>query len=159
MLHTLSITLQVYAVSITTYSTELIGKFGCSVAKSHPTFFCDRMDCSLPGSSVHGTPQARILKWVAISFSRGSSWPRGLNNHLLCSGLFTQLSHEACMLSRFSCVRLFVFLWTMAHQAPLLLARILEWVAIPFPRDLPGPEIEPFMSPVLAIEFFTTSIP
>ena len=85
MLHTLSITLQVYAVSITTYSTELIGKFGCSVAKSHPTFFCDRMDCSLPGSSVHGTPQARILKWVAISFSRGSSWPRD-QTYVSCVG-------------------------------------------------------------------------
>ena len=34
------------------------------------------MDCSLPGSSVHGIFQARILEWVAISFSRGSSWPR-----------------------------------------------------------------------------------
>ena len=34
------------------------------------------MDCSLPGSSVHGTSQARILEWVAISFSNGSSWPR-----------------------------------------------------------------------------------
>ena len=33
------------------------------------------MDCSPPGSSVHGILQARILKWVAISFSRGSSWP------------------------------------------------------------------------------------
>ena len=32
------------------------------------------MDCSPPGSSVHGISQARILKWVAISFSRGSSW-------------------------------------------------------------------------------------
>ena len=31
------------------------------------------MDCSLPGSSVHGIPQARILEWVAIPFSRGSS--------------------------------------------------------------------------------------
>ena len=31
------------------------------------------MDCRLPGSSVHGTLQARILEWVAISFSRGSS--------------------------------------------------------------------------------------
>ena len=30
------------------------------------------MDCSLPGSSVHGISQARILEWVAISFSRGS---------------------------------------------------------------------------------------
>ena len=34
------------------------------------------MNCSLPGSSVHGIPQARILEWVAISFSRGSSQPR-----------------------------------------------------------------------------------
>ena len=34
------------------------------------------MDCSLPGSSVHGILQARIQKWVAISFSRGSSQPR-----------------------------------------------------------------------------------
>ena len=37
---------------------------------------CDPMDCSLPGSSVHGIFQARILEWIAISFSRGSSWPR-----------------------------------------------------------------------------------
>ena len=36
----------------------------------------DPMDCSLPISSVHGIVQARILQWVAISFSRGSSWPR-----------------------------------------------------------------------------------
>ena len=34
------------------------------------------MDCSLPGSSVHGILQARILEWVAIPFSRGSSQPR-----------------------------------------------------------------------------------
>ena len=36
---------------------------------------CD-MDCSLPGSFVHGVFQARVLEWVAISFTRGSSWPR-----------------------------------------------------------------------------------
>ena len=36
---------------------------------------CDPMDCSSPGSFVHGVLQARILKWVAISFSRESSWP------------------------------------------------------------------------------------
>ena len=34
------------------------------------------MDCNLPGPSVHGISQARILEWAAISFSRGSSWPR-----------------------------------------------------------------------------------
>ena len=38
--------------------------------------FCNAMDCSLPGSSVHGISQARKLEWVAISFSRGSSRPR-----------------------------------------------------------------------------------
>ena len=37
---------------------------------------CDAVDCSLPGSSVHGILQARILEWVAISFSRRSSRPR-----------------------------------------------------------------------------------
>ena len=37
---------------------------------------CDPMDCSPPGSSVHRISQARILDWVAISFSRGSSRPR-----------------------------------------------------------------------------------
>ena len=37
---------------------------------------CDPMDCSPPGSSVHSIFQARILEWVAISFSRGSSQPR-----------------------------------------------------------------------------------
>ena len=36
---------------------------------------CDPMDCSLPGSSIHRIFQARILEWVAISFSRGSSRP------------------------------------------------------------------------------------
>ena len=43
--------------------------------QSCPTL-CDPMDCSPPGSSVHGILQARILEWVAISSSRGSSQPR-----------------------------------------------------------------------------------
>ena len=38
---------------------------------------CGPMDCSPPGSSIHGIFQARVLEWVAISFSRGSSQPRG----------------------------------------------------------------------------------
>ena len=42
---------------------------------SCPTL-CDPVGCSPPGSSVHGILQARILEWVAMSFSRGSSWPR-----------------------------------------------------------------------------------
>ena len=45
------------------------------VAQLCPTF-CDPMDCSLPGSSVHGIFQAIVLEWIAISFSKGSSQPR-----------------------------------------------------------------------------------
>ena len=45
---------------------------------------CDPMDCGLPGSSVHGISQARILEWVAISFCRRSSLTQGLNLGLLC---------------------------------------------------------------------------
>ena len=40
---------------------------------------CNAMDCSLPGSSVHGISQAKILEWIAISFSRGSSLTERLN--------------------------------------------------------------------------------
>ena len=54
----------------------------CLVAKLYSTL-CNPMDCSPPGSSVHGISQARILEWFAISFSRGSSRPRdGLNPRL-----------------------------------------------------------------------------
>ena len=48
-------------------------------APSCPTL-CDPIDCSPPGSSVHGIFQARILEWVAISFSRWSSRPRDLTH-------------------------------------------------------------------------------
>ena len=47
----------------------------CEVAQSCLTL-CAPMDCSPPGSSVHGILQARILEYAAISFSRGSSQPR-----------------------------------------------------------------------------------
>ena len=47
----------------------------CSVTKLCPTL-CDPIDCSPPGSTVHGILQARILEWVVMPFSRGSSQPR-----------------------------------------------------------------------------------
>ena len=50
--------------------------------QSCPTL-CDPMDCSPPGFSVHGILQARILEWVAISFSRGSSQPKD-QTHISC---------------------------------------------------------------------------
>ena len=49
---------------------------------------CNPMDCSLPGSSVNGIPQARILEWVATSFSRGSSQPRNQTQVSCIAGRF-----------------------------------------------------------------------
>ena len=51
----------------------------CVCARTHAQLYltlCNLMDCSLPGSSVHGIYQARKLEWVAISYARGSFWPR-----------------------------------------------------------------------------------
>ena len=59
--------------------------FMCMRAPSHqscPTL-CDPLHCSPPGSSVHGIFQARIMEWVAVSFSRGSSQPRD-RSHVPC---------------------------------------------------------------------------
>ena len=51
---------------------------------------CDPMDCSLPGCSAYGILQARILEWVAIPSSRGSSWPRDQTQVFYIAGrLFT----------------------------------------------------------------------
>ena len=54
---------------------HLLPESESEVTQSCPTL-CDPEHCSPPGSSIHGILQARILEWVAISFSRGSSWPR-----------------------------------------------------------------------------------
>ena len=54
------------------------------VTQSCPTL-CFPVNCSLPGSSIHGILQARILEWVAISFSRVSSRPRD-RNRISCIG-------------------------------------------------------------------------
>ena len=58
----------------------------CLVAQLCPTL--RPHDCSLPGSSVHGILQARILEWVAISFSRGSSWARDRTRVSCIAGRF-----------------------------------------------------------------------
>ena len=49
---------------------------------------CDPMDCKRPGSFVHGILQARILKWVTIPFSRGSSQPRDWTGDFRIAGRF-----------------------------------------------------------------------
>ena len=70
----------------------------CLVAHLWPTL-CNPLDCSLPGSSVHGIFQARILEWVAIFFSKGSSLPRN-QTHVSCiAGSFLHFRRILYLLS------------------------------------------------------------
>ena len=87
---------------------------------------CDAMDCSLPGSSVHGIFQAKILEWVAISFSRGSSQPgdRTYFSCISCIGgcIPYQLCHLLCVcvcVCVYVCI-LYIYIHTHTHNGILL---------------------------------------
>ena len=63
---------------------------------------CEFMDCRLPGSSVHGILQAKILEWTFMTFYRGSSWPRDQTLAFLFVGRFftiwaTQEALDICV--------------------------------------------------------------
>ena len=72
-------------------------RFVCSVTQSCLTL-CSSKDCSPPGSSVHRIFQARMLEWGAMSYSMGSSRPRGQTHCLSCIGrqiLYYSITWEA----------------------------------------------------------------
>ena len=103
---------------------------GGLVPKSCPTL-CNPMDYIPPGSSVHGVLHARILEWVAISFSRGSSWPRDWTWVSCMAGRFFTdwVTREAKIKVKVtqSCPTLSD---PMDYRVQgVLQARILEWVA------------------------------
>ena len=97
----------------------LLSRFSCV-----PTL-CDPMDCSPPGSSVHGIFQARVLEWVGISFSNAWKWKVKVKS-----------------LSR---VPLFKTPWTAAHQAPpsMGFSRPEYWSGVPLPSPLLVPSENP----------------
>ena len=86
--------------------------------QSCPTL-CNPMNCSLPGSSVHGISQAKILEWVAISFSGESSWPRDWTSRVRLSA--TPSTIQSTEISR---------------------PEYWSGQPIPSPGDLPDPGIE-----------------
>ena len=108
-------------------------------------WLCNPMDCSLTGSSIHGIFQARILEWVAISFSWGSSRPRDRTQVFCVSGrLFTiwgtretlQLhAAAAAAKSLQSCPTLYDTIDGSPSGSAIpgiLQTRTLEWVSISF---------------------------
>ena len=99
------------------------------VAQSSPTLW-DPMDDTPQCSSVYGLLQVIILEWVAISFSRGSFWPRDQTwNSCIGRWIFTTESPGKTPLGRIvqllSHIQLFAIQWTIASQAPLYLT--ISW--------------------------------
>ena len=125
-----------------------ISLFALFEASFHPFFFfflvlvaqlcptlCDLMDCSLPGSSIHGILQTRILEWLASPFSRGSSQPRdqtrspALRADALPSGRLRCKKREEI---NYTLVRRFELIFSIIPSVPSkngLLETQLSWVS------------------------------
>ena len=126
------------------------------VAQSCPTLR-DPMDCSLPGSSIHGIFLVKVLEWGAIAFSDKLSHTC-LKTTDMCVCVCVCVC--VCEISGFSHVWL---CRTAAHQAPLSVefSRQEYWSGLPcpLPGDLPGGIKPVFLtSPALAVRFFTTNV-
>ena len=121
------------------------------------------MDCSPSGSCVHGIFQARILEWVAISSSRGSSWPKD-RTHVCVSYIGRQILLPMSHLGNPTILLCLVNQLCLTLCNPMdcsppgssihgvLQARILEWVAMPSSRRSSQPEIKT-KSPTLQADF------
>ena len=128
----------------------------------------DPMDCSPPGSSIHGIFQARVLEWGAIAFSNLVTLGVQIRrlNPQYCVTLHVNAAlcnRKTCMLNHFSHVPLFATPCTTAHQAPLSMgfSRQEYWSELlcPPPGELPKLGIEPAIltCPALSGRTFTTS--
>ena len=117
------------------------------------------MDCSLPGSSVHGILQIRILEWVAIPFSRGSSWPRGLTCVSCLAGRFFTIwgkKPRFCLLVTLEyffpsicasqltslptyppqcCCLFFKYYMIMSLYVPLFTQKMVQWLPMAYTLD------------------------
>ena len=98
------------------------------VAQSCPTL-CDPMDCSLPDFSVYGIFQARVLEWGAISFSRGSSWPRDRTQVSCIAGRCVTLWDPSVINSPFPLLCGF-WLLTRPWLVQILRIKPLRWLRV-----------------------------
>ena len=106
----------------------------CLVTQSYLTL-CSSVDCSQPGSSVHGIFPARILEWIAIPYSRNSFWPRNWTRFLASRALAGKFLTTAAAKSLQSCRILCDPIDGSPWGSPvpgILQARALVWVAISF---------------------------
>ena len=122
------------------------------------TILCNLMDCSPPGSSVHGILQARILEWVAIPFSRGSSQPRDRTCIFCIVGRFFTAEPSVRVLVTQSYLTLCDHMDCSPPDSSAqgtFQARILKWVATPSSRESSQCRNQPHVS-CIAGGLFTT---
>ena len=130
---------------------------------SHVWLFCDPTDWSPPGFSVHRIFQAKIVEWVAVSYSRASSRPRDwtcvscVGREILYHWAHSESESEVAQLCLTLCDP-----WTVAHQAPLSVGfsrqEYCSGLPFPSPGDLPNPGIEP-RSPTLQADVLPSEPP
>ena len=115
---------------------QLLYHLSREVTQLCPTL-CDPMDCSLPGSSVHGIFQAMVLEWIAISFSRWSSRPTDWTqvSRIVDRSFTTWATREPHLEAQFASANpKFPFLPSPTHPPPwqLLISSLYLWVCFCF---------------------------
>ena len=101
------------------------------VTQSCPTF-CDPMVCILPGSSVPGILQARILNWVAVPFSRGSSQPMDQTQVFHITGRFFTIWATGDFLRHLLLpVPSLCTVWDFTSLPSLILPHLADWTSYP----------------------------
>ena len=126
---------------------------------------CNPMDCSLPGSSVHGILQARVLEWVVIPFSRGSSDPGIKSESPALQANSLPLSHQAnsrnrvgsqtqvCWTSLLQCSRDFWYIFNGLGGESKDGMGLNRWMVLLFKQQIGTEHWVLFSSPVMILSF------
>jgi len=105
----------------------------CCVHSQSYLTLCDPVDCSPPGSSVHGISQVRILEWVAISCSRRSSQPKNWTWVSCPSCIGGRILHHLRYLGRpYTFVRtyIYIYMYKFSEPFPLLIITNTEYISL-----------------------------
>ena len=114
------------------------------------------MDCSLPGFSVHGISQARILEWVAISFSRGSSRPRGQTcvSGISCTGILYHWATREVPLCCYPALNPCIAIWVFSFSLCVVLLIFSLFLFQPVPLAF----LPPPLSFILGVHWLTWKV-
>ena len=125
---------------------------------SCPTF-CYPMNCILPGSSVHGIFQTRILEWVVMASPRGYFWPRDrtLVSYVSCTGrrFLYRWSHVGSHVSHSTEITVFLIKGSRRMQAELRKGKRFWWLILCI--NLTGPCSDIWLNIILGMSFYVST--